>query len=281
MSQKTIQQIPLDKIVAGKQVRERFDEASLTGLAQSIRETGQHQPIHLCPIGGDLYSLLEGGRRLRALQKNGAETAEAIVEDGNLGTGEALLRQLTENLQREDLTPIEKAKAINALMDEREWTASQCAAKLGLTNGTVSKLLSLLALPEELQRQIHAGEVTASAAYQLTKLNDVSERDQLAGRVAKGEMTRDELSRAIRKGKRRQRIQKPICRAACVTARMESRQSVSVRAPTLDLNSFVSILQNLLNHAQEARAEGLTLEALVKRLEDPKDTGTASTTKTT
>ncbi len=148
MFQKVIQQIPLDKIITGKQVRERFDEESLKGLGQSLRENGQHEPIHVMPLGGDMYSLIEGGRRVKALRKNGSVYADAIVEKSDLTKTDILVRQITENVQREDLTPWEKAKAIDLLMKEAGWNVSQTAAKLGFANGTITKLLSVLSLPE-------------------------------------------------------------------------------------------------------------------------------------
>jgi ParB family chromosome partitioning protein len=267
MSQKIIQQIPLDKIITGKQVRERFDEESLKGLAQSIRENGQHEPIHVVPLAGDMYSVITGGRRMRALRKNGSINVDAVVEKSELSKSEMLTRQITENTQREDLTAWEKAKAIELLMKETGWNATQTAAKLGFADSTITKLLSLLSLPAEIQERLRAGELPATAAYELTKVHDATEQDQLACQVANGELTRDGLSRAIKAQKRNHRARKNSARrSSTATARLENRQSVTVSAPALDLNSFVEILETLLGQAHLARTEGLTLEALLKRL---------------
>jgi hypothetical protein len=94
----------------------------------------------------------------------------------------------------------------------------------------------------------------------------LSDRDALAARVASGELTRDGLTRAI-KAQKQKRRRLPSPRACRVTAKLENRQSVMVRAPALDLNAFVSILERLLAHARDAHTQGLTLGAFVKRME--------------
>ena len=265
MSEKIIQQIPLDKIISGKQPRERFDEESLLGLMQTMREYGQQEPIHVLPLGGDMYSLLTGGRRVRAARKAGWTAVAAIVEEGELSKADVLVRQIIENAQREDLTPWDKANAINLLIKETGWNATQTAAKLGFANSTITKLLSLLSLPAAIQERLRAGEIPATAAYDLSRINDAGEQDMLASQVANGELTRDGLSGAIKVRKRSHRKRKS-SRSASATARLEDRQSVTVSAPTLDLHSFVGILEQLLSRAQQARTDGLTLDAFLKGL---------------
>ena len=269
MSQKIIQQIPLDKIISGKQPRERFDEESLLGLMQTMREYGQQEPIHVLPLDGDRYSLLTGGRRVRAARKAGWTTVAAIVEEGDLSKGDILVRQIIENAQREDLTPLEKAKAIDLLMKETGWSATQTAAKLGFANGTITKLVALLSLPEPILQRLRAGELPASVAYELTQVNDAAEQAQLACRVADGELTRDGLSAAIKARKRNLHKKKnAFRRRASVKARLPGRQAVTVSAPNLGLNSFVAIMETVLTHAKAVQSEGLTLDALLQRLKD-------------
>jgi ParB family transcriptional regulator, chromosome partitioning protein len=271
MTQKIIQQIPLDKIITVKQVREQFDEESLTGLTQSMRESGQQEPIHVLPLDGDRYSLLTGGRRVRAARKAGWTTVAAIVEEGRLSKGDILVRQIIENAQREDLTPLDKAKAIDLLMKETGWNATQTAAKLGFTNGTITKLLSLLSLPESIQQRLRAGEIPATAAYELTKENDSAKQNELACQVADGELTRDGLSGVISARKRNHhRKRNPSRRLSSVIARLADRQSVMVCALSLDLNAFIAILETLLEHAHRASAEGLALDVFLKRLKNPR-----------
>jgi hypothetical protein len=154
-------------------------------------------------------------------------------------------------------------------MKETGWSGLQTAAKLGFTNGTVTKLLALLSLSEPIQHRIRSGELPATAAYELSKVSDSAEREQLASMVADGELTRDGLTGTIKSRKRnRPGKRKSSLRAISVTVKLEGRQSVTVIAPALDLNSFVAIIENLLGHSHQARIEGLTLDALLKRLKD-------------
>lgn len=269
MSENVIQQIPLDKIITGKQVREHVDEESLGGLTQSMRENGLHEPIHVLSLDGERYSLLTGHRRLRAARKAGWTTIAAIVEKGALSKSDILVRQLTENLQREDLTPLEKAKAIDALMKEAGWNASQTAAKLGFANGTITKLLSVLSLSAAIQERIQKGEIPATAAYDLARVANPAEQEQLAQRLANGELTRDGLSGEVKTRNRVRRTRKsPSHRRSFFKVRLPGRQLVTVSAPNLDLPSFITIVETLLAHAQKAQSEGLTLEALLKRLKE-------------
>jgi ParB family chromosome partitioning protein len=268
MLQDTIRQIPLHLIICRDQVRKRFDAESLAALAQSIGALGQQEPVHLVAVDDGKYRVLTGERRVRAAKQSGQTTIWGIVEQAGMSAGDILLRQLTENMQRADLNPTEKAKGIDALMKEMGWNASQAASKLGLTNGTVSKLLSLLSLPEELQMRIDAGELPATTAYQLSKLDDPEAQRTLASQVLSGELTRDKVIGAVKATKQqKRRARKP--RPIRVTAKLENRETVSVAADALDLNSFVLILEKLLTHAQQARTDGLTLQALVKRLSSP------------
>jgi ParB family chromosome partitioning protein len=267
MSQRVVQQIALDRIIRGKQVREHFDDESLSGLTQSMRENGLHEPIHVLSLDGERYSLLTGGRRVCAARKAGWTTIAAIVEKADLSKSDILVRQLIENVQREDLKPLEKAKAIDLLMKESGWNASQTATKLGLANGTVTKLLALLSLPEQIQEKIRAGELPATAAYELTHVNGAAEREELASRVANGELTRDELSGSIKSQKRKSTNRKAARRRKVqVTATLKDRQSVTVCAPNLDLGILIGILENLLGLARQAQSDQLVLTQFLKRL---------------
>jgi ParB/RepB/Spo0J family partition protein len=268
MSEKVIQQIPLDKIITGKQVRERFDDESLAGLTQSMRENGLQEPIHIVSLDGERYSLLTGHRRLRAARKAGWTMISAIVEKADLSKSDILVRQLTENIQREDLTPPEKAKGIDALMKETGWNASQTAAKLGFANGTITKFLSVLTVSPAIQERIRKGEIPATAAYDLARVTNPAEQEELAQRMVNGELTRDALRGAIKSRKRNGHKKNAFRRRSCVKARLPGRQLVTVSAPHLDLNSCVAILETLLTHAKAAQSEGLTLDALLQRLRE-------------
>jgi ParB family chromosome partitioning protein len=193
----------------------------------------------------------------------------AIVEEADFTKSDILVRQLVENIQREDLKPLEKAKGIEQLMKESGWNATQTASKLGLANGTITKLLALLSLPEAIQQKIREGDLPATAAYELTRVNDSAEQAQLASRVADGELSRDGLSGTIKARKRNgHKMRNSFRRRSCCKARLPGRQAVTVSAPNLDLNSFVAIMETVLSHAKAVQSEGLTLDALLQRLKD-------------
>jgi ParB-like chromosome segregation protein Spo0J len=175
--------------------------------------------------------------------------------------------QTIENTQRVDLTAWEKARAIEAWMKETGGNATQAAGKLGFSNGTITKWLSVLSLPEALQQKIRAGELPATSAYDLARVADPEKQNQLAQRMAEGELTRDALSSEIKSRKRNGHKRKNSARRClCVKARLPGRQSVTVSAPNLDLNTFVAIVEALLTHARAAHSEGLSLDALLEQL---------------
>lgn len=267
MSKKTIQQIALDQIICGKQPREHFDEESLTGLAQTMRDIGQHEPIHVLPLGGDRYTLLTGGRRVRAARKAGWTTIDAIVEEGDLTKGDILIRQIIENAQRVDLTPLEKAKAIDLLMKETGWTATQTAAKLGFSNSTLTKLLSLTSLAEPIQQLVQSCELPATAAYELSRVSDVAQQEKLARQVASGELTRDGLSGAI-KARKHSRGRGPSAGAIRVTAKLSGKRSITVSGAALTMESYVAALEELLVRARAAQTEGLELVTFCGKMRD-------------
>ncbi len=138
-------------------MRETFSEESLTGLARSIQEIGLQQPIRVC-LEGAVFKVVDGHRRLGAVKRIPGKTViAAIVEEKELCEGEVIQRQLTANCQRADLTPLEKARAIERLMTATGWTAAQAAGKLGMSTSAVAKVLALSSLPEPIRAQVETG----------------------------------------------------------------------------------------------------------------------------
>lgn len=134
MSIPTVLQVPIEAIVMPPQVRQHFDEASIDSLAATIREVGVLQPI-LARKHADKFAIVDGGRRFRAACKVGLQSVPVIIEDRELNGVELAQTQLIANCQREDLKPVEKARAIAQLMKASGWPATQVAAKLGLSAG--------------------------------------------------------------------------------------------------------------------------------------------------
>lgn len=170
-------EVPLDAIVPNRrQPRESFEEEALEELAASIREHGILQPLLVRPLGDGRYELIAGERRWRAAQRAGLATVPVLTRSA---TGQAALEMaLVENVQREDITPLECARAYRALIDEFGMTQEQVAAKVGKSRAAVANALRLLKLPAPILEGLQKGLVTEGHARALLMLEQ--EKDQLA-----------------------------------------------------------------------------------------------------
>ena len=266
MSHEQIQYVALEKITTALQVREHFDEESLQGLAESLKEVGQLQPIRVRK-GGDKLVIVDGERRFRAARKAGLAQLAIIIEDKEIGEGAVIQRQLIANCQRDDLTPMEKARGIGSLMEETGWNASEVASKLGMSNAMVSRLLALLALPQSIQEQIVAGNIGASAAIELAKVQDPAKQQDLASQVASGRLTRDGIAKAAKaRGRSGSGSGKPP--SSRLIAMLGLGRVISIIAPALSLDGIVELLEELLAKARKAKAQSLSVGTFQKLLED-------------
>lgn len=175
-------EVPLAAIVPNpRQPRDIFDGERLDDLAASIREVGLLQPIVVRPVGGGRYELIMGERRWRACQQVGLDAVPAIVR--NTQDDALLLDALIENLQREQLNPLEEAAAYQQLLDDFQATHDQLAKKVGRSRSHITNTLRLLNLPPEVQTSVAAGTVSAGHARAILRLDDPEEQIQLAKRV--------------------------------------------------------------------------------------------------
>ena len=147
------------------QPREEIDEASLEELKTSIKRHGIIEPLIVRPIAHGIYELVAGERRWRAAQAIGMQQVPVIVRA--LNDQETVEYSLVENLQREDLNPIEEAKAFAKLINEFGHTQEQVAEAVGKDRTSVTNALRLLKLPEEIQTGLRAGKITAGHAKAL------------------------------------------------------------------------------------------------------------------
>ena len=156
----------------GFQPRRRFAEAELDALAQSIREKGVLQPLLVRPLTGEEadFELVAGERRWRAAQRVGLHEVPAIVRP--MADSEALEIALVENLQREDLSPLEEAEAYSRLIDEFGRTQASLAEALGKSRSQVANTVRLLALPAPVRRRLEEGELSAGHARALLAAAD-------------------------------------------------------------------------------------------------------------
>jgi ParB family chromosome partitioning protein len=139
-----------------------------------------------------------GERRWRAARAAGLETIECCFIDGELSESEILEQQMIENLLREDLSPIEQARGFSALMELHGWNGKQVAESLHVPASAVSRALSLLDLPADIQRKVDSGELPARSAYEIGKVSDEAKQRDLASKAASG-MTLTQTQEAVRK----------------------------------------------------------------------------------
>ena len=191
------------------QARTEFDPEHIDELMRSIQEKGVIQPITLNRVGQS-YHLIAGERRWRATRQAGFETIPAIVHE--IESQQDLMElSLIENIQRENLTPIEEAEGYRALMDRCFLTQEQVAQKVGKNRSTVANLLRLLNLPLEIQDFLRQGRLQMGHARALLGLDDDDDRLELARRAAEEKLTAREVERAVnarRSGRDKKKKQK-------------------------------------------------------------------------
>lgn len=197
-------QLPVEAIHASpRQPRKRFEPDATTGLAASIRHQGVLQPVLVRPRPEGGYELIAGERRWRAAREAGVATLPAVVRDTD--DRDALLLGLVENVAREDLSPVEEARAYATLLDEFELSLGEVADRVGRSKPTVSNRVRLLELPEEVLWMLVRGELTEGHARAVLAVPDDDDRLRLARRVAREGMTVRAAERAARDGGARRR----------------------------------------------------------------------------
>ncbi len=264
-----VREIPLERLRANRfQPRSEFDETAIAELTASIRENGLLQPLVVRRIESG-YELVAGERRLRALRELGWERAPALLRD--LSDEAMLVLALVENLQRENLNPIEEAGAFQQLIDGFGFTQKQVAERLGRDRSTISNTLRLLALPRPVRELVESGSLTAGHARAVLSLEAESEQIALAREIANGDLSVREAERRARKareGKTERATERsarsggrgsddPVARRAAtllgrslgtgVEVRLKGREKGEIRIPFHDADDFERILRQLLD----------------------------------
>jgi ParB family transcriptional regulator, chromosome partitioning protein len=198
--------IPIDRIEPNPdQPRMVFDAEALHELAASIREHGVLQPILVRPLGENRFQLVAGERRWRASREAGHATIPALVEE--LDDDTALEISIIENLQREDLNPLEEAAMFDRMVHEHGYSIRKLADKLGKDKGYLENRLRLADAPEEIRELVSLRKDTVSHAYELMKVQDPKKRRKLAGQVASGELSLVKLREKIEGRRPRSRVE--------------------------------------------------------------------------
>ena len=184
IGQKTQQLLPVDLIKPNpNQPRRYFEPKALQELSQSIKQQGVLQPliVRIHPVLEGCFELVAGERRWRALKLAGETEAPVIIK--KLGDDEALEVALLENIQREDLTPIEEGLCYQELMQLHGLTQEELASKLGKDRSTIANMVRLLVLPKAIQQDLEMGRLSAGHARALLSLSEPTEQLKLRERL--------------------------------------------------------------------------------------------------
>jgi ParB family chromosome partitioning protein len=166
------------------QPRKRFDEDALQALADSIKERGVLQPVLVRPRPGGTYEIVAGERRWRAARLAGLETLPALVQERD--DAQSLEAALVENMAREDLNPIEAARAVAGLVEELGLTREEVGRRVGRSRVAVSNLLRLLDLPDEAVALVEDGSLTEGHGRALLLADDHADRRRIARAAVEG-----------------------------------------------------------------------------------------------
>ena len=179
-----VMELEISKIKPNRyQPRERFDPVKLNDLIASIQEKGLIQPVLVRKTGPDSYELIAGERRLRAAKEAKLEKIPVIIRD--VKNEDMLELALIENIQREDLNPMEEAKAYQRLAEEFELTHEDISKKVGKDRSTITNTLRLLNLPSEIQANVSRGTISMGHARVLLGIDDVSFQNGLCEAIIK------------------------------------------------------------------------------------------------
>ena len=257
-----VEQIPVDRIQPNPyQPRREFDPEALAELVESVRQHGIVQPLLVRPEG-DGYRLVAGERRWRAAREAGLEKVPAVVRE--LSDVEMMEIALVENLQREDLNPIEEAQGYRMLCEELGLTQEQVSQRVGKSRSHIANLMRLLNLPDDLRRLVAEGKLSTGHAKVLLGVGSPAEMRRLAARVLSEGLTVRQLER--------------------LAARPDGAQRRSRRPageePSPEVRDLVERLQRALNTRVAIRGRGPRgqivieyyswddLERLLARLDD-------------
>lgn len=191
---------PLERIVPQKgQPRQHFDEAKLEELAQSIKEHGLLEPLVVRKKGNDQFELIAGERRWRACQRAGLHEALVVVHE--VTPVKAFELAIIENVQREDLDPIEMAEALGRLVAEHGYTQEKLAERIGKDRSTIANSLRLLKLPEAIRTKVVTGELSEGHGRTLLGVENEKKMNEIAQKVINGRLSVRQTEELVRQAK--------------------------------------------------------------------------------
>lgn len=191
-------EVEIERILPGEaQPRLGFNEDSLRELAQSIKEKGIIQPIVLTRVGDGTFRIIAGERRWRAAKLAGLEKVPAIVKD--VSPREAVEIALIENIQREDLDPVETARAFEKLINEFSLTQEELSQRVGKDRATIANYLRVLRLPEEIKNYLREGLITLGHAKAILSIDNEEKQLELCKLIIKKSLSVRQTEELARK----------------------------------------------------------------------------------
>ena len=242
-----LEQVPLDRIDPSPfQPRRAFPEDSLQELADSIRASGVVQPILVrrSALAEARYQLVVGERRWRAARAAGLESIPAIIRE--LSDQDALELALTENLLRQDLNPLEVARAYQALLEKYHLSHEQVAERLGLNRSSVTNTLRLLRLPAAVQQMLSKDEITYGHARALLGLDSEAAQTQLASLIAQRGLSVRQVEDMVAARGRKSAAKKPTSMGAL---------DPNIRAAALELERTLGTRVKILGDGRRGKIQ--------------------------
>lgn len=229
-----IVELPLERITPSRyQARQDFDEDSIRELASSIKEHGVMQPVVVRPVGEDLYELVVGERRWRACRQAGLETIPAVIRRVDDRTSGEMM--LVENIQREDLNPVEEALAYRRLIEEFHLTQEEVASRVGKSRSFIANSLRLLQLPEGVRSLLGQGKLSVGHGKVLLGIPDPAGQERLAREIVEKGLTVREAEKAVQRllkeggSRQKAREKEKDVELAAVEDRLRERLGTKVR----------------------------------------------------
>lgn len=260
MSAESVIEIPLEKLRCKQQIRTEFVEESIEGLAATMKELGQLVPITAYPEN-DWFVIEEGERRFRAAKLIGMPSLKAIVKKPEQTEGDLLMRQLVVNAQREENTPIERARAFQRLITLNGGNATRVAQLSGTPKATISQLVKLLTLDPAIQSKVASGEISRSAAYELAAVKNPAEQAEIAARIATKQITRSQV-----KTQSNSAAEKPP--QVRLVLPLSQRLQLTICGEEVSFAIVVPAFEAILSKARKAMKEGLEIDTLARMCRD-------------
>lgn len=196
-SEKSVLTLSVNEVEPNReQPRKEFDEKALSELSKSIEKNGVIQPILVRPVTGGAYQIVAGERRWRAARMAGLQEVPVVIRE--MSDEDAAVFALIENLQREDLNPVEEAEGIRSLIEEFGMTQEEAADRVGKSRTAVTNTLRLLKLPADILSMVAKGKITAGHARALISLSDEGEMLRIANAVIDNNLTVREVEKTVK-----------------------------------------------------------------------------------